>query len=72
MRSDLIPCKIVWRLAQTFLQALNQSYAEYSLAASIDRGVLNPATWGRSPEADLGDEEIFGPRKEEGRIVSDI
>jgi hypothetical protein len=51
MRTDLTSCKSVARLAQTILQALNPSYAGNSPAASIDRGVLNSATWGRSPEA---------------------
>jgi hypothetical protein len=46
MRKDLISNKSIARLAQTILQALNPSYAEHSLAASIDRGVLNSATWG--------------------------
>ena len=41
----------VARLTQTILQALNPSYAEHSPAATIDWGVLNSATWGRSPEA---------------------
>jgi hypothetical protein len=50
MRTDLTSCKSVARLAQTILQALNPSYAEHSPAASIDRGVLNSAIWGRSPE----------------------
>ena len=47
MRTDLTSCKSVARLAQTILQALNPSYAEYSPVATIDRGVLNSATWGR-------------------------
>jgi hypothetical protein len=51
MHTDLTSCKSVARLAQTILQALNPSYAEHSPAASIDWGVLNSATWGRSPEA---------------------
>ena len=37
------------RAALCILQALNPSYAEHSPAASIDRGVLNSTTWGRSP-----------------------
>jgi len=43
----------MWNVRETSgsLQALNPSYAEHSPAASIDRGVLNSATWGRSPEA---------------------
>ena len=51
MRTDLTLCKSVARLAQTILQALNPLYAEHSPAASIDRGVLNSATWGKSQEA---------------------
>ena len=39
------------RAALCILQALNPSYAEHSPAATIDRGVLNSATWGSSPEA---------------------
>ena len=54
MRTDSTSCKSVARLAQTILQALNPSYAEHSLAATIDRGVLNSATWGRSPVAIRG------------------
>ncbi len=50
MRTDLISCKSVARLARTILQALNSSYAERSPEAPIDWGVLNSATWGRSPE----------------------
>jgi hypothetical protein len=50
MRTDLISCKSVARLARTILQALNPSYAEHSPAAPINRGVLNSTTWGRSPE----------------------
>ena len=51
MRTDLTSCKSVARLAQTILQALNPSYAEYSSAATIDRGVLNSPTWGRTRRA---------------------
>ena len=51
MRTDLTSRKSVARLAQTILQALNPSYAEHSPDASIDRGVLKSATWGRSPDA---------------------
>ena len=47
MRTNLPTCKSVARLAQTILQALNPSYAEHSPAATIDRGVLKSATWGR-------------------------
>jgi hypothetical protein len=41
MRTDLISSKRVAGLAQTILQALNPSYAEYCPAASIrQRGTL--------------------------------
>ncbi len=49
MRTDLISCKSVARLARTILQALNSSYAERSPEAPIDWGVLNSATWGSLP-----------------------
>ena len=50
MRTDLTSCKSVVRLAQIILQALNSSYAKHSPAASLDRGMLNSTTWGRSTE----------------------
>ena len=51
MRTDLTLCKSVARQAQTILQTLNPLYAEHSPGASIDQGVLNSATWGKSQEA---------------------
>ena len=50
MHTNLPTCKSVACLAQAISQALNPSYAEYSPVATIDRGVLNSATWGSSPE----------------------
>jgi len=54
MRTDMTSCKSVASLTPTILQALNPSYAEYSLAATINRGVLNSAIWGRLPETIRG------------------
>ena len=53
MRTDLRSgkkVKLFMRIGS--LRALTPSYAEHSPAATIDRGVLNSATWGKSPEAE--------------------